>query len=114
MLGFDLYLVIAGHRQIQMLVMVRVERLTIGVNLLDKVDLCVLPVDVYRDMLHDHIVLPDATGIILHAVRGTRMRIIVISLAIIPIRVPVMVKVSITPLFQILGLLPLLLNDLGN
>ena len=87
--------------------------LTISVYLLNEVNFSIFSISIVCscNMLSYIVILTDAAGVIKLA---ARLSVVMIFLSIISIRVLVMMKVSVAPLFFLFGELPLLLNYLRD
>lgn len=87
--------------------------LAISVYLLNEVNFCIFPICIVCscNMLSYIVILTDAAWVIELA---ARVSVVMIFLPVISIRVLVMMKVSVAPLFFLFGELPLLLNYLRD
>ena len=83
MLRLDLNLVVGGHRQIKVLVMVFDVSLPISVHLLDEVDLCVLSISVIHSSNESNVIVFSYAPRVIEL--SPRMSVIIVVLSIIPI-----------------------------
>jgi hypothetical protein len=113
MFWLNLNLIIRGYRQIKMLVMVFDVSLSISIYLLNKVYFSIFSISIICscNMLSYIVIFTYTTRVIKLA---AWMSVVMIFLAIISIKILIMMKVGIAPLFFLFCELPLLLNYLRD